>query len=146
MKKIFTLVLGLMLTVAMFAADRRPSVTVNAPRRYEIVIDGKRFLSNYGNSVSIANMRSGRHSIQVFEVKQAFFMKTKKLVASSGFQLRNNDIQINVNRFGQLQITESRFGRDWNDHGYGRDNDWNHGDGRDYDKNDGHDRDRDGRF
>jgi hypothetical protein len=132
MKKIFTLALGLMLTVAIFAADRKPTVTVSAPKRYEIVIDGKRYLNNYGNSASISNIRNGRHSVQVFEVRPGFFMKSKKLVASSGFQLRNSDIQINVNGFGQLQITESRFGRDWNDHDYGRGNN---------DRDFGHDRD-----
>ena len=111
MKKIFTLVLGLMLTVAMFAADRRPVVTVNAPRRYEIVIDGRRFLNNYGNEVTISNLNSGRHRIQVFETRPGLFMKSKKLVASSAFKLKNSDVKINVDRFGQLQIIESRFGR-----------------------------------
>jgi hypothetical protein len=136
MKKIFTLVLGLVLTVAMFAADRRPTVTVNAPKRYEIVIDGRQYATNYGNTISISNMFNGRHNIKVYELRPGFFMKTKRLIASSVFQLRNSDIQINVDRFGQLQIAESRFGRDWNDHGYGKGSD------RDY----GHDRDRDGRF
>jgi hypothetical protein len=124
MKKIFTLVLGLMLTVAMFAADRRPVVTVNAPRRYEIVIDGKHYLNNYGNSVTISNMHAGRHSIQVYEARSAFFMKSKKLVASSAFRLKNSDVRINIDRFGQLQIIESRSGRAWNDREYGRDNDY----------------------
>ena len=136
MKKIFTLVLGLMLTVAMFAADRRPTVTVNGSRKYEVVIDGRTYSTNYGNTNSISNMFNGRHNIKVYELRPGFFMKTKRLVASSGFQLRNSDIQINVDRFGQLQITESRFGRDWNDHGDGRGNDRNYG----------HDRDRDGHF
>jgi hypothetical protein len=138
MKKIFTLALGLMLTAAIFAADRRPTVTVNAPKRYEIVIDGKRYLNNYGNTVSISNMYNGRHNIQVYEVRPGFFMKFKKLVASSGFQLRNSDIKIDVSRFGQLQITESRFGRNWNDQDYGSGNN---------DRDLGHDRDNhDGRF
>ena len=69
MKKIFTLALGLLLTVAIFAADRRPTVTVNASRKYEIVIDGKHYLSNYGNHVTISNMFNGRHKVQVFEVR-----------------------------------------------------------------------------
>ena len=132
MKKIFTLALGLILTVAMFAADRRPTVTVNAPRKYEIVIDGKHYQGNYGNLISISNMFNGRHSIKVYEMRPGFFIKSKKLVASSAFQLRNSDIKINVDRFGQLQILESK-GRDWNDHGR-FDNDRDMGRDRDHDR------------
>jgi hypothetical protein len=120
MKKIFTLVLGLTLALAMFAADRKPTVTVNAPKKYEIVIDGKRYSGNYGNTISISNMFNGRHDIRVYEVKQGFFMRSKRLVASSAFQLRNSDVQINIDRFGQMQITESGFGRNWNDNDNGR--------------------------
>ncbi len=136
MKKIFTLVLGLMLAIAIFAADRGPTVTVNAPKKYEIVIDGRQYSTNYGNAISISNMFNGRHNIRVYELRPGFFMNRKRLVASSMFQLRNSDIQINVDRLGQLQITESRFGGGWNDHSYGRGNDRDHG----------NDRDRNGRF
>jgi len=49
----------------------------------------------------------------------------KHLVTSRSFQLRNNDVKITIDRFGQLTITEDRFGRDgrfgndnkrWDDH------------------------------
>ena len=35
-------------------------------------------------------------------------------------------MKIDIDRFGQLQISESRFGRDWNDHDYGKGNDRDH--------------------
>jgi hypothetical protein len=150
MKKIFTLGLGLMFTAAMFAADRRPTVTVTSARTFDIVIDGRHYMPNYGNTVSISNLFNGGHNIQVYQVRPGFLMKGKRLVASSSFQLRNNDVQITVDRFGQLQITQSGFGRDWND----RDNGHNYGqqDGYGYDQHDGrgndqHDiRDHDKRF
>jgi len=126
MKKIFTLALGLVLTVAMFAADRRPSVAVSSAKKFVVVIDGKRYFS-HGNTINISSLFYGRHDVKVYKMKRGFFMNTKRLVATSSFQLRNNDVKININRFGQLQISESRFGRDWNDHDYGKDND------RDYD-------------
>jgi len=119
MKKIFTLALGLILTVAMFAADRRPTVTVIAPKRFEIVIDGHRYLGNYGNTMSISNLFNGRHDIKVYESRPGLF-RSKKLVAASAFQLRGRDLQIDVDRFGHLQVNESRSGRDWNDRDYGR--------------------------
>ena len=138
MKKIFTLVLGLMFTVAMFAADRKPTVTVTSTKRYAIVIDGKQYFTN-GNTINISSLFNGRHDVKVYKMKRGFFMNTKRLVASSNFQLRNSDVKINIDRFGQLQISESRFGRGWNDHDYGKGNDRDHDHG--YDR-----RNRDGRF
>ena len=138
MKKIFTLALGLMFTVAMFAADRRPTVTVTAAKRYAIIIDGKQYFTN-GNTINISSLFNGRHDVKVYKMKRGLFMNTKKLVASSSFQLRNSDVKINIDRFGQLQISESRFRRDWNDHDYGKGNDRDHDHG--YDR-----RDHDGRF
>lgn len=138
MKKIFTLALGLMFTVAMFAADRRPTVTITSAKRYAIVIDGKQYFTNTSNTINISSLFNGRHDVKVYKMKRGFFMNTKRLVASSSFQLRNSDVKINIDRFGQLQISESRFGRDWNGHDFGKDSD------RDHDH--GYGRDHDGRF
>lgn len=137
MKKIFTLTLGLMLTVAMFAADKRPIVTVTSAKKYEIVIDGRQYSSN-DNTISISTLFYGQHDIKVYKVKPGFFMGSKRLVASSNFALQNNNVQINIDRIGQIQIVESRFGHHWNDHdsrwkndnGYGKGNDHNYGDSR----------------
>jgi hypothetical protein len=146
MKKIFTLVAGLMLTVAMFAADRRPTVTVTSAKRYAIVIDGQRYFSN-GNTINISSLYNGRHDVKVFKMKRGFFMNTKRLVASSSFQLRNSDVKIDIDRFGQLQISESRFGRDWNDQEFGKrnDDDYRRGNDRDHDHGYGRE-DHDRRF
>jgi hypothetical protein len=135
MKKIFTLALGLMFTIAMFAADRKPTVTVTSAKRYAIVIDGKQYLTN-GNTLNISSLFYGRHDVKVYKVKRGFLMNTKRLVASSSFQLRNSDVKIDIDRFGQLQISESRFGRNWNDHDYGQSNDHDrdHGYGRNHDR------------
>ena len=151
MKKIFTLALGLMLTVAMFAADRRPTVTVTTAKRFAIVIDGRQYFTN-GNTINISSLFNGRHDVKVYKMKRGFMMNTRRLVASSSFQLRNRDVNIDIDRFGQLQISESRFGRDWNDHDYGmgNDRDHDHGYGTGNDRDDharGQDRrDHDDRF
>ncbi len=78
MKKIFTLVLGLMFTVAMFAADRKPTVTVTSTKRYAIVIDGKQYFTN-GNTINISSLFNGRHDVKVYKMKRGFFMNTQEV-------------------------------------------------------------------
>jgi hypothetical protein len=129
MKKIFTLVLGSLFAFAVSAADHQPTVTVNSSKKFEIVIDGKSY-QTIGN-LNLSFLRNGNHSIQVYQVNRGFFMQRRKMpVASSGFLLRNNDISINVDMFGQIRINESRSrfdqdSRDRNDKG------WNNSQGHD---------------
>jgi hypothetical protein len=144
MKKIFTLIAATFLTVASFAADRKPVVSVTASKNYQIVIDGQ---SYSGSSImNLSNIRFGQHSIQVYEMSRGFmFRKGKRLVDASTFQLRNNDVNISIDFRGQISISEDRFGHDkWNDQkDNGRDNGYGHDqkDSRDndhgYNKNDG---------
>ena len=105
--------LGLVLAAAVFAADKRPDVTIISAKKYEIVIDGRTYFSN-NRMMSIDNLRNGRHTIQVFEMNRGglSIFKRKHLVASKTFQLRNNDVKITIDHFGHLTITEDRFGRD----------------------------------
>lgn len=136
MKKIFTLMAGILITMVTFAANR-PMVTVKASKNYEIVIDGKSYFSNnFGNTISIGNLMSGKHTVRVFEINRTLFRSTRKLVSTSNFRLKNKDVAITVDRFGQLRITESKYGKDFD-----RDNDW----GRGRDNNRGG-RGRDNRF
>lgn len=137
MKKIFTLAAGLLMTVLVFAADRRPTVTVNSQKNYKIVIDGKAFYgSNAG--INLRNLYDGRHSIQVFEMQKAMFGRRsfERMVASSSFRIDKRDVVINIDYFGKISIREMKNrgrnnDRDWDDHD-GRDRD---GDGRDRDYN-----------
>lgn len=141
MKKIFTMLFGLFLTAAVFAADRKPDVTITAAKKYEIVVDGKTYFSN-NRMMNIDNLRNGRHTIQVYEMTNRGFsiFKKKQLVASKTFNLRGQDIKINIDRYGHMTIKEERFGRD--DRFGNDDKDWN-----DRDRNDRNDRnDRDRRF
>jgi hypothetical protein len=135
MKKIFTMCLGLILTAAVFAADRKPDVTIVSAKKYEIVIDGKTYFSN-NRMMSIDNLRKGRHSIKVYEMNRSFSLfKKKQLVASKIFQLKNDDVKITIDRFGHLTIMEEKFGRGKR---YGNDQrDWD-----DRDRNDRNDHDR----
>lgn len=136
MKKIFTLFAATLFTVALFAADRKPIVTVKASKNYEIVIDGKSYFSS-NSTMNLSSIRRGQHSIKVYEVNKSWYRKFKKLVSASSFQLRNNDVSISVNYRGQISITEYRFDRGrWNDQ-KGNDRDDSYG----LDKKDSHDQD-----
>ena len=119
MKKIFTLIAATFLTVAVFAADRRPSVTLKTTRNYEVVIDGRSYSGN-GAAMELSLLRAGQHSIKVYEQSRGFmFRKAKRLVSASTFQLGRNDIDISVDFRGQIKISEDRFDHGWNN---GRDN------------------------
>ena len=72
MKKIFTMCLGLALTAAVFAADRKPDVTIISIKKYEIVVDGRTYYSN-NRMMNIDNLRNGRHTIQVYEMSNRGF-------------------------------------------------------------------------
>src|SRR5690349_7419312 len=138
MKKIFTLALGLIVTVAMFAADHRPQVLLNSARNFQVVIDGQ-MVSNQGRTAQLNFLGNGRHSIKVYEVRRGFFGAQRRLVSQSNFRLRGNDMKIRVDNNGEIMFKVSRdFGRNGN--GFGRDrnsqNDdygWDRGqDNRDY--------------
>lgn len=106
MKKIFTLALGLLMTVALFAADkRRPSVLLNSSRNFEVVIDGRSYVT-HGRTVMLNHLYNGRHTIRVFEMRRGFFGVQKRLVSQSQFRVRNNDMLIRVGLNGQIMIKE----------------------------------------
>ena len=142
MKKIFTLLLASLFTVAAFAADRRPSVTIQSNRKYEIVIDGKSYLSSNRNIMDITNLRDGYHTVTVFEANKGFFNKRmKRPVSSASFTLRNNDINIIIDQMGRAIVKESRFGRVKDDRGWDN-NDHDKG----FDKNDKYGKDDRGKM
>lgn len=132
MKKMFTLVAGLFMTIALFAADRKPSVMLNNnSRQFKVVIDGR---SYFGDNVRIDldnyyGYNSNKiHTIKVYEMRRGYFQR-EKLVDATTFYLGKRDMVINVDRFGNVRIQESKDrGRDrWD----GDDDRRNDRDGRD---------------
>jgi hypothetical protein len=127
MKKIFTLIAATLFTLAIFAADRKPVVTLKSNKNYEVVIDGQTYFASNG-TMNIANLRSGQHTIKVYETSRGFgFRKNRKLVESSTFMLRKTNVDIIIGLRGHINIDEdNRFDRngkndrDW-DNQYGRD-------------------------
>jgi hypothetical protein len=129
MKKIFTLVAGMLLTAAVFAADRKPVVTVKSSKNYKIVIDGK---SYFGDNLTLRlddNFKRS-HTIKVFEMRRGLFVNREKMVDAAVFQLDRNDVAISIDWAGNIKIREMKgyghFGRDGRDD-YGYDNGFEHG-------------------
>ena len=140
MKKMFTLLSGLFLSFALLAADPRPVVTLTSMNSYKVVIDGRPVFTN-NSQISLRNLSRGYHSIQVFEMRRGYYQQREKLVSSSSFFLKRNDIRILINRFGDVRIKEikglGRFERDdddWYERDRHDDNDRDRGPGRGNDR------------
>lgn len=133
MKKIFTLIAGMLFAATLFAADRRPVVKINSSKNYKIVIDGKAYFGN-NNTISLDRFNGGRHTIKVFEMKRGYFGGREKLVSSSIFMVNRNDVVINIDWFGNISIREKKNYRHFGDND--RDDDWND---RDHDRRDDND-------
>lgn len=144
MKKIFTLAMGVLMTTLLFAADRRPSVILNSSRNFEVVIDGRSFMTN-GRTIALDRLHGGKHQIKVYELRRGFRGGLqKRLVSQSSFRLRGKDLMIRISYDGQIMFKEAR-NRFQND----RDRDRNYNDehGWDYRQNDRDERDdRDVRY
>jgi hypothetical protein len=112
MKKIFTLIAASFLTIASFAADRKPVVTLKTSGNYEVVIDGQTY-SGRGGTVNLYNIGMGQHTVKVYEIRRSFFMKMRKPVDMEQFSVRRNNVDISINFRGQIQISESRSGSGW---------------------------------
>ena len=138
MKKIFTLVLSSLFVVAAMAADRRPTVTVQSSKNFEIVIDGKSYSTSFGGDMTIPYLREGYHTIKVYSSmgRTFFFGRRSRMLDATSFFLRDNDLNIRIDMFGNISVRELRGGWDRDDHGWGRndrDNNWNQNDHvRDY--------------
>ncbi|MEO7923160.1 MAG: hypothetical protein ABIR30_05735 [Chitinophagaceae bacterium] len=130
MKKIFTLFTGLLMAAALSAADHRPVVTVSSFRNYKIVIDGRTYFDN-DMTFRLSNLQRGYHSIKVFEMQRRGYMgRYERLVATSSFQVGRKDVNIRIDRFGNIRIYEDRRNgrfdndRDWNDRNNDREYDY----------------------
>lgn len=146
MKKIFTLFAGLLMAAAVFAADRRPMVTVsNSNKNYKVVIDGRTYFGSSLNAIYLDNANvygkpaNRMHTVKVYELKRGFFVR-ERLVDAATFMVGRNDIMIKIDFSGQIKIREMKdFGRndrnDRNGKGGWNDRDWDNG--RDFDGHQG---------
>lgn len=103
----FTLIAGLLLTAAVFAADHRPVVTINSEKNFRVVIDGKSYFGT-ASAIKIANLSAGTHSIRVYEMKRGLFDRGEKLVSSTTFKMGRKDMKIRIDNFGRVTVIKQK--------------------------------------
>ncbi|HET9824332.1 MAG TPA: DUF4476 domain-containing protein [Chitinophagaceae bacterium] len=159
MKKIFTLFASLLLTIALFAADRPKSMlTIKSSDQssdIRVIIDGRRFEPN-DNYMRIRDMRPGYHSIKIYRERNfgiftILGQRYDVVFNNSLFVKPQSNIMINIDRFGRAQVFENRMGRrfDSDDRNWTHDHDFDFDGGRNYGDYGDHDRnsnDRDSRW
>lgn len=135
MKKIFTLTIGLLFGVVLMAADRRPEITVEnfSRNNFKIVIDGRSYFGDYIR-IPVTHFNGNRHTIKVYEMRRGFFGRQEKLVDAKNFFVAGRDIEIKIDRFGNIRIDEVKKNR----HNDNDRRDWNDRDERGRDNNDGY--------
>lgn len=119
MKKIFTLFAALFLTVALFAADRRPVIKLNNNNNYKVVIDGRTY---FGDDINIHPdyFLRGKHTVKVYEMKRGFFGRTERLVNATTFFMDRDDVVIRIDRNGGIIVREEN--RNKRNYGYEKNN------------------------
>ena len=92
MKKIY-LLLAVGLLAATISASAQ-SVVLRMDNNYGVSIDG----SNIDKDMTLSNLSYGRHTINVYKLSGGILGIGRKrtLVSSSAFELRNNDMTIDV--------------------------------------------------
>jgi hypothetical protein len=110
MKKFTLFLLGGLLAFTISANAQQ--ATLRIYKNYEVAIDGQ----YYSGNRTISNLSQGYHQIQVYH-KTGFIAKTRKLVSSSSFNMRNSNVMIDVDQNGQLQIYQDSYSNN-NNGGY----------------------------
>jgi hypothetical protein len=103
----FTLLAGLLLSVAVFAAHKRPVVTIKSEKNYKVVIDGKSYFGNAAG-IRISSLAAGTHSIRVYEMKRGLFDRGERLVSSTTFRMGKKDVRIRIDHFGRVTVVKQK--------------------------------------
>ena len=143
MKQIFTLI-AVLFSINTFAAGHpgpktsKISIVSNDRTVMQAKIDGVTYTLN--NTFVLDNIRPGNHTITIFKSQSFGFRKRTQVVYNSSLFISPSQlINININRFGKVAMSQSsldRFNQDehfkGNGHGYDNRND------RNYDSRDDH--------
>ncbi len=109
MKKITTMLFAAFFGLVSIAAAA-PTVTVTNSSNFEIEINNRTYSSS--DRYTIPNLPQGNYTVSVYEVTGNGIFgigKQRNLISSRQFALRNSDVQVNVNRNGSVQVSQSGY-------------------------------------
>jgi hypothetical protein len=140
MKTIFTLLSGLMMSLAVMAAPAKPKTMLSIQSvgqgDIRVVIDGRRFEPR-NHSMTLRNIDFGYHNVKIYRQRNSglfdIFRNRFELVLNKRVLIRPNmALFISIDRYGRTTIDQQKL------RGNGRDFDWRGGNnnGRDYDRDD----------
>lgn len=137
MKKTFTLIVSLVLTVSLFAFPNQSRLTITSVSKVpvRVVVDGRTYTDrDYNlNEVEIRDIRPGYHSIKVFQQRgnrygsgsQGGFNSMRLIYESRIYVKPNYHVDILINRFGKALVDERRLGVYYNPTDDDESNQWN---------------------
>ena len=110
---------------------RSSALVINAftEKRFTVMVDNMPYELNDNyrntrrdNSIVVGAINPGRHSVTVYEFRTSFWGKQKQqaMYSTMLFFKPNVETSLNINNYGQVNITEKRLFQN-NGHGYGRD-------------------------
>jgi hypothetical protein len=166
MKKIFTLLLSSLFSLALLAKTNYddPYLSISSfstSKGLQVEVDGRRYYFDTDNSIILRNLSTGSHTIKITKDKKRnnsnrifdFGSKRETVYNSRIYLRRGYDFDITINKFGKVFTDEARIDdANWNadrdrdidrDNGYGNDRDQDHGYGQDRNEDRDHDYDND---
>jgi len=126
MKKIFTLIAALVLSVSLimaqdefsarrFALQSKLTISAMTNEDIKIVIDGNTYNATDNDGTTVNNIRSGYHSIKVYQKRKAKFNERKgnrnmQLIYETNLYIKPQyHVDIVINRFGKAFIDEQQL-------------------------------------
>ncbi|TCJ18643.1 DUF4476 domain-containing protein [Flaviaesturariibacter flavus] len=110
MRTIFTLLLGLVLSVAVHAADQgRLTITFSGLTDLYVQIDN-RYFSATDNLVCVDGIPAGKHTVKVFQPRNGSNVNGRLLYQGQVMIRPDYHVDITFNRFGKAFFDEKRYG------------------------------------
>ena len=130
MKTGVTFLTALFLTFITYASfgQGRLNITSMTDCRLRVIVDGNKY--EMSNALFLNNLPGGYHDVKIFEITRGWMSRNRMVYASSILLRPDAQVNITVNRSGQIAVAEQRSDR------YGRG----------YDRRDDHDHDGQGGY
>ncbi|RYZ23559.1 MAG: DUF4476 domain-containing protein [Chitinophagaceae bacterium] len=110
MRTIFTLLLGLVITVAAKAADQgRLTITFSGLSNLYVQIDN-RYFSLTDNVVCVDGIPAGRHTLKVYQPRNGSNVNGRLLYQGQVMIRPDYHVDVTFNRFGKAFFDEKRYG------------------------------------